>query len=197
MKTTTAKLVTTAAPTVRTSTLRSSWTFARSKTRGTRSTGCSRPLRPINEKVFGTPDNPQRGDDWIEHIKEQNPEQAPQIEEAPFEVGIPEDMRETNEDRTECTVTSMPTPFGDEFEHTDGAIDILYKEREAIAGFSDDEDEVELDAWFEDPAGNHYEVELQRLQDDPGDGVVAGGFLHGTTDQGSPLFPEMYNYASL
>lgn len=155
--------------------------------------------RRLSEEVFGTPDNPLMGDDLIEHVKEQRPEMADLLDDMPFEVGVPEDMRETNEAGDAFTVTTEKTPFGDEHHPTDGKLDLVYKDRAPWAKFPQGRDEIEFDAWFTDPAGNRYTAEigmLDRETKEHAGGVLVGGLIHGATGIGSPLMTKMYNYAS-
>ena len=155
--------------------------------------------RPLSEAVFGTPDNPMLGDDYIQHVMEQRPMLAPLLEEFPFEVGVPESMRETNEAGDRYTVTSVPTPFGDRYHPTEGELDLGYRDRAPWAGFRQATDDVEFDLWFTDPDGNRYTAEVAVLDDERTEhagGVLVGGQIHGSTGIGTPLMTRLYNYAS-
>lgn len=152
--------------------------------------------RRLSTEVFGTPDNPMTGDDLIEHVTEVKPEMADLLEELPFPVGVPVDMRETTDDGTAFTVTTKDTPFSDAHEPTKGELHVTYRDRKPYPGFKQARDEVELDTWFEDPAGNRYTVELDHLEEEPGGGVWNNGIHHGTTGIGSPLMPKQYDYGA-
>ena len=152
--------------------------------------------RRLSEQVFGTPDNPMMGDDLIQHLKNQRPELESILDEMPLPFAVPEEMRETNEDETEYTITSVPTPFGDEHEPTEGALDLVYKDRQPGAGIRRASDEIELDIAFTDPAGNDYTIEVDHLEDRMFGGVLNGGVIHGTTGIGTPLMTKTYNYGS-
>lgn len=156
--------------------------------------------RRLSEEVFGTPDNPLMGEDVLEHAKEQNPEMADFLDEFPTLVAVPEEIRETNEDGSEYTVTSEPTAFGDDHRPVEGTLDLVMKDRSPWAGFRQGRDEVELDVQFTDPAGNTYRGEvtmLDRKTKEYAGGVLVGGLIHGNSGTGSPLFPKVYNYGSL
>lgn len=152
--------------------------------------------RRLSEQVFGTPENPMMGDDLIQHLENQRPELESILDEMPLPFAVPEEMRETNEDGTEYTITSVPTPFGDEHESTSGHLDLTYKDRRPWQGMQRASDEIELDVEFEDPAGNAYTLEVDHLEDRMFGGVLNGGVIHGTTGIGSPLMTRMYNYGS-
>jgi hypothetical protein len=152
--------------------------------------------RRLSEQVFGTPENPMMGDDLIQHLKNQQPELEPLLDEMPLPYAVPEEMRETNEDGTEYTITSVPTPFGDEHEPTEGYLDLVYKDRQPGVGMQRAADEIDLDIAFTDPAGNVYTLEMDHLLNNMFGGVLNGGSIHGTTGIGSPLMTQLYNYGA-
>lgn len=152
--------------------------------------------RRLSEEVFGTPENPMMGDDLIEHVKTQMPEMADLLEELPFPVGVPEEMRETNEDGTRFTTTSVPTAFGDAHEPTSGRLALTYEDRQPNPGVPTAQDGIEFDVEFDDPAENTYTIEIDHLEERMFGGVLAGGIIHGTTGIGSPLMTRLYNYGS-
>lgn len=155
--------------------------------------------RRLSERVFGTPANPMLGDDFLQHVKRQRPMLAPLLEEFPFEVGVPEKLRETNEAGDQYTVTSVPTPFGDGYQPTEGALDLVYRDRAPWADFPQGNDAIEHDIWFTDPDGNRYTVEVGMLDDqrpEHAGGVLICGQIHGATGIGTPLMTRLYNYAS-
>lgn len=152
--------------------------------------------RRLSKQVFGTPDNPMLGGNHIKHVAEVRPEMAELLNELPFPVGVPEKMRATNQDETEYTATTVPTPFGDAHQQTAGELSVVYKDRQPYPGFDQASDEVELDVWFEDPDGNRYTVELDHLEKTPAGGVMNNGIHHGTTGIGSPLMPKLYSYGA-
>lgn len=152
--------------------------------------------RRLSEKVFGTPDNPMMGDDLIKHVKNQEPEKAKLLDKLPFPVGVPVEMRETNQNDTAFTKTTKKTPFSDEHEPVKGELDLVYEDRQPWPKFKAANDCVELDVWFEDPEGNTYKVAVERLNDEMAGGIMANGFHHGTTGIGTPLMPKTYTYGA-
>lgn len=160
--------------------------------------------RQLSEFVFGTPENPQTtGQHWID-IAEGPPKEV--LKEQPYQVGLPEDLRETNEDGTEYTVASINTGYSDSAEETEGELDVTYVDRQPFdtpGEPGDTRDTAEVTARFTDPAGNEYEAVLDHIVQPPfppwetGGGVVTGTWLHGVTGTGTPLMPRMFNYAAL
>ena len=155
--------------------------------------------RRLSEEVFGTPDNPLLGNDYLEHAKQMNPGMASVLDQFPTLVGLPEGMRQTNDAGDAYTVTSEPTAFSDAHRPVDGHIDVTYMDRSPWAGFRQGRDQVQLDVQFTDPDDNSYSVQVAQLDRETKEhagGVLTGGLIHGSTGIGSPLFPKVYNYGA-
>ena len=171
--------------------------------------------RRLSPQVFGTPDEPRRGSDLLESRIEQAkglPEPLgdaiPQLlEDLPPLVAAPEAAREPIEDEDGIAHERFtePTLYSDEAEVTSGAFEVTYRDRQPydLPGEpGDTTDAVEVDAQFTDPAGNEYELEHDHVVQPPipgyetGGGVLTGGWLHGITGTGSPLFPQAYTYGA-
>ncbi|WP_115863418.1 hypothetical protein [Halorussus litoreus] len=160
--------------------------------------------RQLSEYVFGTPENPRMtSQHWI------NIAEGPVAEllrEQPYQVGLPEELRETNADGTEYTVASINTGYSDSAEETEGELDLTYQDRQpwdTPGEAGDTRDTAEVTARFADPAGNEYEAVLDHVVKPPfppwetGGGVVTGTWLHGISGTGTPLMPRMFAYAAL
>lgn len=166
--------------------------------------------RELSEEVFGTPDNPKRT------LKQaladiDKPPIRKLLKELPILVSAPMKFRKTNEAGTQFTVFAHPTPFSDKGRplpvspDKNGYFKATYLDR-----VSEDQpgkpgntsDEVELEAWFHDPAGNKYRLEFDHIVQPPfpgyntQGGVFIDGWLHGTTGTGSPLMPKEYTRAA-
>lgn len=137
--------------------------------------------RRLSEAVFGTPDNPVMSDDHIKHVAKQHPKLAELLQEFPLPVGVPEKMRQTNEEGTKYTVTSKNTAFGDAHEPVTGSLDLTYRDRQPWGGFRQATDQIDFDVQFTDPAGNSYTMEVDRLEERMFGGVLNGGIIHGST----------------
>lgn len=178
--------------------------------------------RQIDPYVFGTPEaglsTPQRGDDHIAHKIWYFQQHRPGIvgllagdgehDPLPLPVGLPEMARGTNDAGDRYTQTKMPVPFGDkaigsdDSDGLDGALDVTYLDRTGFEGQGPVEDEIDLDIWFTDPAGNRYEFDIHHLERHDGahlhgQGVVTGTYMHGITSIGTPLMPTQYSFGSL
>ena len=183
--------------------------------------------RRLDPKLFGTPDGgestPQLGMDAIRH-RVWALKQAGKADSAglltgatvdgetfppfPVPVGWPEHLRGTNGDGTAYTRTTEPLPFSDkavgsdkENSNVDGAFELTYTDRQGFENDGDTEDEIDLDVWFTDPAGNRYEIEIEHLEHHDGvhphgRGVMTGAYLHGSTGIGTPLMPTVYTFGS-
>lgn len=126
----------------------------------------------------------------------------------PGPVGLPEKLRETDDDGTTYTRTSQPLPFSDRAvgsdtnPNVDGKLDLTYVDRRGFEGDGDVKDTIRLDGWFTDPAGNTYEIDVKHLERHDGAhphgrGVMTGAYLHGTTGIGTPLMPTEYAFGSV
>ena len=85
--------------------------------------------RELETAVFGTPENPQFGQRLLEHniAEGDNENLASLLQELPFPVAVPEEVRETEDG--EFTTTSVPTPFSDKAKQVDGELDVTYMDR--------------------------------------------------------------------
>lgn len=183
--------------------------------------------RRLDPKLFGTPvdggSTPQLGMDAIRHriwaLKQAgndgpagllagDPVEGESFGPFPVPVGWPEGLRGTNSDGTRYTRTTKPLPFSDravgsddEETNVDGEFELTYFDRQGFEGEGDEEDAIELDVWFKDPAGNRYEIDIEHLEyhdgvHPHGRGVMTGAYLHGTTGIGTPLMPTVYTFGS-
>jgi hypothetical protein len=178
--------------------------------------------RRIDPFVFGTPSSgpssPQRADDHIAHkiwyFEQHRPDVVGLLagdddhDPLPLPVGLPEMARETNGAGDRYTRTKIPVPFSDKVvgsddsPNLDGALDLTYVDRTGFEGQDNVEDEIDLDIWFTDPAGNRYEFDIHHLERHDGAhihgrGVVTGAYMHGITSIGTPLMPTQYAFGSL
>ncbi|WP_339102818.1 hypothetical protein [Haloterrigena salinisoli] len=171
--------------------------------------------RRLSPQVFGTPDNPRRGTDLLEArierakgLPEPLDEAIPQLlQDLPPLVAAPEAAREPIEasDGIARETFTEPTLYSDEAEVTSGAFEVTYGDRQPydLPGEpGDTSDAVTIEAQFTDPAGNEYEIDHDHVVQPPipgyetGGGVLSGGWLHGITGTGSPLFPRVYTYGA-
>ena len=157
----------------------------------------------LNEQVFGTPDLPMQTGE----LKTQQAEGAVKelFMEFPIMAGVPIQMRETNEDNTEFTVTKKPTPVSNNARIVDGEFEITYKDFQPYDLPGDPTetlDDVDVTVKFNDPQGNQYEIEIVKLYQPPfpgfesGGGVITDAFIHGETGTDSPLFPKIFSYGA-
>ncbi len=162
--------------------------------------------RTLSRFTFGTPDQPYSlPDHWI-NVAE--PPVADVLREFPLPSGLPLEARAVNEDGTRFTHTTIPTPFSDKYRTTSGSFDITYTNRRLRDRTGKDDpdlpsDDVELSSTFTDPAGNEYELRLQKVIEPlwpnyaTGGGVVTTELLHGVTGTGTPLMPRMMAYGAM
>jgi hypothetical protein len=160
--------------------------------------------RRISEFVFGTPENPRMtSQHWIDVAE--GPV-AELLQEQPYQVGLPEEARQTNDDGSAYTIADVLTGYSDSAEQTDGELDVTYMDRQpwdAPGEPGDTRDTAEVSARFTDPDGNEYQVVLDHVIQPPfppwetGGGVVTGTWLHGVTGTGTPLMPRLFNYGAL
>ncbi|HSH49224.1 MAG TPA: hypothetical protein VK991_11625 [Halomonas sp.] len=164
--------------------------------------------RKLSREVFGTPDDPKRTLPPI-LAKVDKPPIRELLEKLPILVAAPLKARKTNVAGTEYTLFAQPTPFSDKarpllpdqsgyFKTT--LLDRVAEDQPGMPG--DTPDEVQLDTWFHDPAGNKYRLEFDHVVQPPfpgydtQGGVFIDGWLHGTTGTGSPLMPREYTYGA-
>jgi len=156
--------------------------------------------RRLSQEVFGTPENPKR---TLQPIlqKVEMPPVKQLLQDLPILVAAPEKARGTNEAGTRYTVFKQPTPFSDKGRVVQGSFsstvyDRVQEDQPGPPGKTPDE--VELEAEFQDPAGNSYRLEFDHVVQPPfpgyetQGGVFLDGYLHGTTGTGSPLMPKEY-----
>ena len=157
----------------------------------------------LNEQVFGTPDHPMQTGE----LKTQQAEGAVKelFMEFPIMAGVPIQMRETNEDNTEFTVTKKPTPVSNNARIVDGEFEITYKDFQPYDLPGDPTetlDDVDVTVKFTDPQGNQYEIEVLKMYQptfpgfESGGGVITDAFIHGETGTDSPLFPKIFAYGA-
>ncbi|WP_207592860.1 hypothetical protein [Halomontanus rarus] len=171
--------------------------------------------RRLSPQVFGTAENPRRGSALLESRIEQASgfpepldEAVPQLlEDLPFLVAAPEEAREPIEDPDGIAQQKLvePTLYSDEAAVTSGSFEITYRDRQPYdlrGPPGETDDTVDLDTQFTDPAGNEYELDLDHVIQPPipgyetGGGVRVGAWHHGMTGTGSPLMPQVYDYAA-
>ena len=88
------------------------------------------------------------------------------LEEQPYQVGPPEELRETDEDGTEYTVATINTGHSDSARETEGELDVTYQDRQpwgTPGEPGDTRDTAEVTARFANPAGNEYGVVLDHV----------------------------------
>ncbi|WP_276256322.1 cupredoxin domain-containing protein [Halomontanus rarus] len=171
--------------------------------------------RRLSPQVFGTAENPRRGSTLLESRIEQASgfpepldEAVPQLlEDLPFLVAAPEEAREPIEDSDGIAQQKLvePTLYSDEAAVTSGSFEITYRDRQPYdlrGPPGETDDTVDLETQFTDPAGNEYELDLDHVIQPPipgyetGGGVRVGAWHHGMTGTGSPLMPQVYDYAA-
>ncbi len=157
----------------------------------------------LNEQVFGTPEHPMQTGEL--KIKQAEGAVKELFMEFPIMAGVPIQMRETNEDNTEFTVTKKPTPVSNNARIVDGEFEITYKDLQPYDLPGDPTetlDDVDVTVKFTDPKGNQYEIEVLKLYQPPfpgfesGGGVITDAFIHGETGTDSPLFPKIFSYGA-
>jgi len=136
--------------------------------------------RELDATVFGTPENPRA------------------MGGTPAMTGLPPMVRATK--GGEFTETKMMTPFGDK--HVvmpNGNLQISAMDVTATDAAVTD-DKVQMEASWEDEAGNTYTVKCceqlasHGLEYPTFGGVVTNIILHGFTNIGTPLMPSEYTY---
>jgi len=132
------------------------------------------------------------------------------LEELPFLVGAPADLREETGDGV--WRTSVPTRFSDRARRLplvpgrDDRLRVRFLDRTGSDGAGDPTetpDSAELECRFHDPDGNAYELRLRSVIAPPipdwetEGGVLLDGHLHGDAGTGSPLMPRVYTHGAL
>ncbi|HKJ68449.1 MAG TPA: hypothetical protein VKA68_10875 [bacterium] len=171
--------------------------------------------RRISKQVFGTPQNPQMGQQLLQ-LRIQEAGNLPDplgtnvqqlLRDLPFLVALPETLREVNADSTAYTQTTVKLPFGNnQAKIVSGSLRVVYKDRQRYDQPGDPTqtlDSVDVSTQFQDPAGNEYEVKVKKVLQPPipgyqtAGGVMTNAFHHGITGTGSPLMPEVYTYGAV
>jgi len=137
--------------------------------------------RKIDERVFGTPQHPQR------------------IGGTPVITGLPPMMRQAQNGK--YTTTTNMTPFGDKaVVMKNGRLDLRVVDATATDAATS-EDAVSFEASWEDEAGDIYKVTCSAvmphgLEYPTFGGVVTNHLMHGVSGVGTPLMPTMFTYAA-
>ena len=162
--------------------------------------------RVLEEKVFGTPDDPKA---LLEPklkaaMEAKGPPAVPEtLRKLPIMVGVPEEARSVTEDGS--YILDQPTPFSDKARVISGQFQTTMKDvvREDPPGKpAETPDTASFEARFTDPSGNEYRVVLDHVVKPPFPGYETQGgvftedMLHGTTGTGTPLMPEQYVYGA-
>ncbi|HZD34787.1 MAG TPA: hypothetical protein VE130_06240, partial [Nitrososphaeraceae archaeon] len=158
----------------------------------------------LDEQVFGTPEFPMNTGQY--KISKAEGAVKKLFEEFPIMAGVPLAIRETNENGTKYTQTSIPTPVSNKARIINGSFEIIYKDRQPYDLPAHPEttiDNASVNVDFSDPAGNQYEIKLKKLYQPPfpgfesGGGVITDAWIHGNTGIDSPLFPTIFTYGAL
>lgn len=158
----------------------------------------------LDEQVFGTPEFPMNTGEY--KISKAKGAVKELFEKFPIMAGVPLGMRETNENGTKFTQTTIPTPVSNKASIVNGSFEVVYKDHQPYdlpATYPTKTlDNVSLHVDFNDPAGNQYEIKLKKLYQPPfpgfesGGGVITDAWMHGTTGIDSPLFPTIFTYGA-
>lgn len=136
--------------------------------------------RRLDEKIFGTPDNPKGTEE---------------------SVGVPLSNRLTNDAGTEFTTTKNPTPFSDKSRTIDGSFEYSITDATPI-DMKGSEDATDAKFTFTDPPGNNdYTVTLKKTLPVGPEHPIMGGtavnlLMHGTTGIGTRLQPTQLAYGT-
>lgn len=166
--------------------------------------------RRLGEIEWGTPAHPRALLEPVMEKAKQLPaplnHSVPQLlQQIPILGGLPLAARETNEDGTKFTTTKKPTAVGDQGRIVSGSFDVVYQDRQPYdlpGSLLDTQDAVQASAHFTDPAGNEYELVVEKLWQPPipdwetGGGVLTNAFIHGNTGTESPLFPRVFSWGA-
>ena len=165
----------------------------------------------LSEEVFGTPDSPKRHD--VEsYVAQTDLGPVKQLlRDMPALVSAPEQGRRTNDAGTAYTAFAKPGPFSNNAQPLPMEADsngsfrarmVNNVETDQPGGPFNAADELDFEAEFHDPDGNHYRIDMQTLVQPPipgyetGGGVVVDTELHGTTGTGTPLMPREYTHGA-
>lgn len=165
----------------------------------------------LSEEVFGTPESPKRHD--VEtYVAQTDLGPIKQLlRDMPALVSAPEKDRQTNESGTAYTAFAKPGPFSNNAQPLTMEADsngffrarmVNNVETDQPGGPFNAADELDFEAEFHDPDGNHYRIDMQTLVQPPipgyetGGGVVVDTELHGTTGTGTPLMPREYTHGA-
>jgi hypothetical protein len=91
--------------------------------------------RRLSPAVFGTPDDPRYGTDWLEHnvemARQAPPETVPQLlQDLPFLVAAPENVRAAIDDPVAHEKLTAPTLYNDRAKVTSGEFEVVYRDRQ-------------------------------------------------------------------
>ncbi len=134
--------------------------------------------RKLDPAIFGTADDPKG------------------TEMPAMALGVPAEMRETLPDGTQQTM--MPTPFGNDFETTDGATLSMTAIDATATDGATSKDQVDFEATFQAPMGQgEYRVVVDMAAPHGWYAPTAGGVVtniiqHGLTGWGTRLMPTEY-----
>lgn len=157
----------------------------------------------LDEQVFGTPEFPINTGEY--KISKAEGAVKELFEKFPIMAGVPLSIRETNENGTKYTQTTIPTPVSNKASIVNGSFEVTYKDRQPYDLPDRPEntiDNTSVNVDFNDPAGNQYEIKLKRLYQPPfpgfesGGGVITDAWIHGNTGIESPLFPTIFTYGA-
>lgn len=166
--------------------------------------------RRLGELEWGTPEHPKALLEPVMAQAKQLPaplnQTVPQLlEQVPILGGLPLGARETNADGTKFTTTKGPTAVSDQGRTVEGSFDVLYEDKvpwDLPGTLTDTPDAVKATARFTDPAGNEYELVIDKIWQPPipgwqtGGGVVTNTWIHGTSGTESPLFPRVFAWGA-
>jgi hypothetical protein len=157
----------------------------------------------LDEQVFGTPESPMNTGEY--KISKAEGAVKELFEKFLIMAGVPLDIRETNDNGTKYTQTTIPTPVSNKASIVNGSFEVTYRNLQpydlpAYPESTIDNASVNVD--FNDPRGNLYEIKLKKLYQPPfpgfesGGGVITDAWVHGNTGIDSPLFPTIFTYGS-
>jgi plastocyanin len=157
----------------------------------------------LDEQVFGTPQFPMNTGEY--KISKAEGAVKELFKKFPIMAGVPLAIRETSDNGTKYTQTTIPTPVSNKASIVNGSFEVTYKDLQPYDLPASPEsmiDNASVNIDFTDPAGNQYEIKLKKLYQPPfpgfesGGGVITDAWIHGNTGIDSPLFPTIFTYGS-